>query len=511
MNGFLSKIRSKKGNKSPFKNGSPPAPQEAEFSASCGNEPLQVSDEKAARIQRFARSTSIVHTLKDTIRDAGAIPYFIQFMESLGQLHLIKFLLHVDGFKASAQSTIGANNGDLVHLSKEDAGNIYSQYICVDGAMSLGLPEQLRKIVIDRVCSHDGSIDAGSFDAAYEHVKKILDDRYFKQFLLSVYYNKHLIDVLSGGALSLADILKTQLLLCAFIDFLDIENARSYLEFLIAAESFCEEIKECADDTQALDDAMIIYDKFFSMQATDSLNMGDKVRMMIEENICTASGRPETDCFKSPMKIALVTLQDKYVTKFVHSESYLKVLNELISSVANYIEMPEGSRSKATSTNASSLTSQTTLPNYSIQKRYSDVGTLVDLGKVRLRLGSASGSRLLSTEEEAFDDTLSQCSSNSAFGITAHFRRNRSGMSLAKVDEFGRYSPRYASAGSDGESTKGRIRNTLEKYLHQSTTKEREIADQVAQLIIADVQNMVSEANSVSMSSRLSIHRSSQL
>ena len=41
---------------------------------------------------------------------------------------------------------------------------------------------------------------------------------------------------------------------------------------------------------------MILYDKYFSMQATSPLGFNDSIRLQIENNICTEGG-PDQTCF----------------------------------------------------------------------------------------------------------------------------------------------------------------------------------------------------------------------
>lgn len=70
---------------------------------------------------------------------------------------------------------------------------------------------------------------------------------------------------------------------------------------------------------------------------------------------------------------------------------------------------------------------------------------------------------------------------------------------MAQVDEFGRYKPLFDKniCGIDEQLGRGRIRSALDRYLYQSAAKESEMADEVAKLIISDIQNMVAQGNSV--------------
>ena len=67
---------------------------------------------------------------------------------------------------------------------------------------------------------------------------------------------------------------------------------------------------------------------------------------------------------------------------------------------------------------------------------------------------------------------------------------------LAQIDEMGRYKPLFSKDVCIEELPgRGRIRSALDKYLNQSAAKENEMADEVAKLIIGDIQQMVSASN----------------
>ncbi|VDM41762.1 unnamed protein product [Toxocara canis] len=96
---------------------------------------------------RVVRRTAIVYTLSETLRDSSALAYFIQFMDTIGQLNLVKFWLHVESFKASA-TTVGRSDEALITMTKNDAANIFAKYICTDAPCSIGITEKLRNEVI---------------------------------------------------------------------------------------------------------------------------------------------------------------------------------------------------------------------------------------------------------------------------------------------------------------------------------------------------------------------------
>jgi len=71
-------------------------------------------------------------------------------------------------------------------------------------------------------------------------------------------------------------------------------------------------------------------------------------------------------------------------------------------------------------------------------------------------------------------------------------------MVLATVDAYGRYRRSYDDRFSDNSPRTTRFKSKLTGYLQKKTTvQEEQMADQVAQLIIADVQNMVQQSSPV--------------
>lgn len=439
--------------------------------------------------ERVVRKCSIVYSLTETLRDSSALAYFIQFMETIGQLNLIKFWLHVESFKSSA-ANVRENDEALVAMVRNDAGNIYAKYICEDAPCSIGVTNSLRKELISHICVKEGIIKPNCFSAAQTFVKSVMEKRYFPEFLSSVYYLKHQLDVISSGALRVSDILLSQKLLCAFIEFLDGEGCRKLIEFVIAADTFAQQISLEPNNEQLMEDALIIYEKYFSMQATDPLKFGAKIRIQVESDICTESGRPSSNCFFAPRRLAISILEQNCLPRFLASPPFMKFLYELMRQIDSNVELPNPNRKKRFG-NSSDHSSEMSLPFSLFDGRSRSLHAH--------RLGSSSSATILPMGSNEDDETASQTDSISSFGPGSSFRRNTGGIPLATIDDFGRYRPMYDntySSSDDLNSTTKKIKNTLDRYLHQSLTKEAEVADHVAQLIIADIQNMVSAGSS---------------
>ncbi|VDN53745.1 unnamed protein product [Dracunculus medinensis] len=399
---------------------------------------------------RVLRKSSLVYTLAETLRDSVALGYFIQFMEEI--------------------------------VIKNDADSIFAKYIGQNAPYSIGITEEIRKKVTDRVYSRDGSIDSQCFDDAQKFVFDIMEKRYFTEFLSSVYYTKHRLEVLSTGEINISDILKCQRLLSSF--YMESEGERKLIEFIIAADSFTQQL-QFIDGDQAIGDAMIIYNKYFSMQATEPLKFGAKIRIQMESDICSESGRPSLNSFDTARRLAISILEQNYLKRFICSPSFIKYLHELMEQVNSSLEMPNSNRMRRTlQSSISSQSSDVPLSPY-FEKSDRAQGT---------GLSALSVPSVFATDD---DETASQSDSVKSYGPGGmrYCKRRKTGLPLAVVDYLGRYRVMYDKSyctASEEYSSRHKLKSTWERYFHHSNKKDSELADQVAQLIIADIQNMVS-------------------
>uniref|UniRef100_A0A914Z4U6 RGS domain-containing protein n=1 Tax=Panagrolaimus superbus TaxID=310955 RepID=A0A914Z4U6_9BILA len=302
----------------------------------------------------------------------------------------------------------------------------------------------------------------------------------------------------TNGALNINDILKTHSLLCAFLEFLEDINdnyAQNLLEFIISIRD--SEQAKGADAQTLVDDAIIIYDKYFSMQATNSLNFDDVIRIEIESKICTESGIPETNAYEKPYNLACAALQEHYIPNFLKSSPFQKLIHDLSVSIETQYDA-----------------SNNTVPQYvspihrspsTIQLPPSSPGWIAGLRSSRNR--TQSFDRMQSTprsvcsnlSDDGPEETESQCSTNSLTFTTLNARSKKTHGSLARVDELGRYTPLFNKdvCGPEELPGRGRLRSAIDRYLNNSADKESKMADEVAKLIISDIQDMVAIGNSI--------------
>ncbi|XP_037543380.1 A-kinase anchor protein 10, mitochondrial [Nematolebias whitei] len=237
--------------------------------------------------------------------------------------------------KGQPNRTLRELSDQLMKNIERDAVNIFTKYISPDAARPIPITEQIRNDIIAKICGEDGMVDPNCFVIAQSLVFAILEEQHFSEFLRSHHFCKYQIEVLTSGSVFLADILFCESALFYFSEYMEKEEAMNVLQFWLAADNFQNQLaakKGQYDGQEAQNDAMILYDKYFSLQATNPLGFGDSVRMEIESNICREGG-PLPTCFTTPLRQAWTTMEKVYLPGFLSSNLYYKYLSDLINSV----------------------------------------------------------------------------------------------------------------------------------------------------------------------------------
>ncbi|XP_016408450.1 A-kinase anchor protein 10, mitochondrial-like [Sinocyclocheilus rhinocerous] len=334
-------------------------------------------------------------TVDQILRDNLALPYFIQLMETRSAEHLVRFWLEAESFRSTSWSRVRAHSLNSVKhstlaepaaglespdspdspndpsrpsaLDEGDEEDTFSSRtssrphtpspqdtnshtralighrnsVSSEGAARPGTPHlqpTLRSETPTRQpSSRTGTPVKGQSTSGLS--EKLMKSEYqlwhFSEFLRSHYFCKYQIEVLTSGSVFLADILFCESALFYFSEYMEKEDAMNVLQFWLAAENFQDHLaskKGQYDGQEAQNDAMILYDKYFSLQATNPLGFGDSVRMEIESNICREGG-PLPDCFNTPIRQAWTTMEKVYMPGFLSSNLYYKYLSDLINSV----------------------------------------------------------------------------------------------------------------------------------------------------------------------------------
>lgn len=244
----------------------------------------------------------------------------------------------------------------------------------------------------------DGSVDPKCFNYCQNFVFELIY-KLFEGYTNSKFFYQRLVDVLTSDV-RLSDILFYQAAFFYFMEFMEREGASALLECWIAMDNF-----ECGESA-AQEDAMVIYDKYFSLQAISPVGFDDKVRFEIETSICREGG-PLKDCFSCAQKVVLCSLERLYLPSFLKSDLYLKYLNELICAAKNQ-------HKKATSNSNGS-------PSNSVHQ------------------ASASSSRNRHSEKVSNNFTID----TSLFEPDALWQRDEGQMSLGRINEWGEFVRRF--------------------------------------------------------------------
>uniref|UniRef100_A0A8C7TXG6 A kinase (PRKA) anchor protein 10 n=1 Tax=Oncorhynchus mykiss TaxID=8022 RepID=A0A8C7TXG6_ONCMY len=214
-------------------------------------------------------------------------------------------------FKLQSTNALKELSDKLMKSIERDAVSIFTKYISPDAARPIPITEQLRNDIVAKICGEDGLVDPNCFVIAQSVVFSIMEQQHFSEFLRSHHFCKYQIEVLTSGSVFLADILFCESALFYFSEYMEKEDAVNVLQFWLAADNFQDQLAAKAgqyDGLEAQNDAMILYDKYFSLQATNPLGFDDSVRMEIESNICREGG-PLPDCFTTPLRQAWTTME----------------------------------------------------------------------------------------------------------------------------------------------------------------------------------------------------------
>uniref|UniRef100_A0AAR2KH12 RGS domain-containing protein n=1 Tax=Pygocentrus nattereri TaxID=42514 RepID=A0AAR2KH12_PYGNA len=221
--------------------------------------------------------------------------------------------------KGQSTNALRELSDKLMKSIERDAVNIFTKYISPDAARPIPITEQIRNDIVAKICGEDGQVDPNCFVIAQSVVFTMMEQQHFSEFLRSHYFCKYQIEVLTSGSVFLADILFCESALFYFSEYMEKEDAVNILQFWLAADNFQVQLaakKGQYDGQEAQNDAMILYDKYFSLQATNPLGFGDSVRMEIESNICREGG-PLPDCFTTPLRQAWTTMEKQGTKKAV--------------------------------------------------------------------------------------------------------------------------------------------------------------------------------------------------
>ncbi|KAK3587151.1 hypothetical protein CHS0354_006793 [Potamilus streckersoni] len=379
----------------------------------------------------------------------------------------------------SSNETVGGLADKLKRSIEQDAVMIFTKYLAQDASDPVNVTDDIRNEAIHKICREDGEVDPCCFVSCQKFVLEQMQKRYYERFQSSEHHYRHQMEILTSGRVFLADILYNETAFFYFMEYMEQEQASYLLQFFMAAENFQQHLLAQGsgyDGMQAQADAMVLYDKYFSLQASQPLGFPDSVRFEVESNICQESG-PLPDCFSKPRDIVLREIEKTYFTRYLHSEIFYKYLSELVSSVQTAQDFPlQQCRKRA----GSGSSSDHSMGSHS---------TGAESVSSRNTLLAFSSNTLRNTVINKLDDEFS-------IDPDALWKRSQPGlMSVGKVDSLGQFMSQF-DPGPDLDKKKSSGKGFFKKGKNKEK-EEEEMARKVAEMIIKDVTSVTQAIGSM--------------
>lgn len=348
------------------------------------------------------------------------------------------------------------------------------------------------------------------FDDAQAFILNYLNVTYTGGFLESAFFYRFCSEN-DGENVRIVDILQNEMALFYFMEFMEVEGKRQYVDFWLGAMNFKRQlVPSTSNDNQTSNvstsielsqqDALILYDKYFSLQATQPLLMSDQVRFNVEEKICSIdSAASIAHCFDLPLAIVERFLNERYLGIFrMQSQLFGKFMSEVIRKVES-AKMKQNNRSALVERKEmrSSISSRNTLlAMENVKKR-----------TTRQRINARISDMCIDSRQIHDPDLL--------------WRRNvTTGLSFGRVNAFGRYERNYDmtpfdrttsvannSTGTNSynsgnansndnldaiiHNTSNTIKRVVRKLVHlPERCMQEELAWQMAEMIVKDVTSV---------------------
>lgn len=353
----------------------------------------------------------------------------------------------------------------------QDASHIFAKYIANNAPLPIGVTDELRNHISEAI-SHD-HIDPDCFLSAQQFVLRRMEKEVFPTFLRSPYNCKHQVDVLTSGNVCLADILYNDSALFYFMEYMEQEQSRHLVDFLLMADNFQKDLLAQGhyDGLRAQDDAMVMYDKYFSLQATSPLGFSDTVRLEVEQNICREEG-PLPNCFEKPVMILMQHMEKNHLKQFLTSQLYVKYISECIATIQTAQCDNDSLRWKKRSGSDSS-SSDMSVASQTIN------ALLAADGKQQGAVGSKRILKNIGRNDMKID--------TGRFDPDSLWKRSLAGkLQMAYVDHLGKVTTEFEP--EPDKKTGSNLTRAFKKLVNWDVDKaEEDLAWQVAEMIVKDV------------------------
>ncbi|CAG0916586.1 unnamed protein product, partial [Notodromas monacha] len=371
-----------------------------------------------------------------------------------------------------------SESAPLTHFQHivRDAVKICDRHLKSTSLWPKPLPRDLVETILQSVrVNSDGDVfDSDIFLPAQDFVFQILTKDYYTQFLESDAFYNYRIDVLTNKILSLKDVMYDDAAAFFFMEYMEKEGHLDLVEFLLTAASITSQLhSDSISPEAAQNDAMVVYDRYISLQATHALGFSDTIRLEVEMSLCRENGLgPDPKTFVRPASVVNTLLTKHFFPEFLKSHLYYTYTQELVTTYQldhlNARKRMQSSRSepsKISDETRSVSSSQTT-------------GKALN-GMTRSRAESQpKGARKMSTSTSApVDISVS--------------RRN---FGMGQVDSLGRFYSFRDLEGPPGScdyvvsrDSTGAFSKVLHSFLGKNQKDEEEAAWQMAEMMVRDV------------------------
>lgn len=402
-----------------------------------------------------------------------------------------------------------------------DAISIYKKYFMPSSTQYVSLPVSILSEISLVLCSderqscQDQTIPTNLFEMAQHYVLEKLEQDYLNEFLQSDLYCRYCIEFLSSGEMNLNDILFSESALFYFMEYLEQANERNCLDFWMAAINFRKHYENeviCdSNRNEGQSDAMILYEKYFSLQATCPLKISPTIRSAIEECICSNESKSKISrCFDRPLKIIEHYLEREFFPNFLESQLYSKFVVELQSKLSDYNRIDIASSSSQLSTPR--ITKHRKTMSDCTNKSSKDIRRQNFISQHNTLLAMESPNNSIAFKKNTSFPSSSSSSSSAAATHSPdmhidsrHFvdpdmlwqRHHLNGgnvLKFGRINSLGRYErdfeicPTYSKNWSLSGMGSSTIKNVVRKLVNIPEDKiQEEIAWQIAEMIIDDV------------------------
>lgn len=364
-----------------------------------------------------------------------------------------------------------------------DAIRIYRKYLVSTSVYFVDVPATIQLTISLALCNNS-EITPTLFVEAQKYVFELLERDHLEPFLDSIFYCKYSVEVLTDESLRLTDLLYNESILFYFMEFLEQDHAQQYLEFWMTAVNFKQNLTTNEyNKSQAQSDALILYEKYFSLQATQPLHLSNVVRSNVEGEICNDSD-PIINCFDSPLKIVELYLEQNYFKPFIQSNLFYKYLTE------RYNRIEEGSHKLAQTKMPHSTNTGKTHKRTNSEPFISKTNTL--LASMDLHHNKPTNNMHIDSQQLSDPDMLWRRS-------FIHHNNNHPGLSFGRVNAFGRYQREFELNPAHHDTfhntsltnASNRLKKVVRKLVNLPEDKvQEEIAWQVAEMIVKDVTSV---------------------